>query len=236
MATRSDPSDSDDFDLPARGRRGDATTADAVTATLRSRISTHVLPPGSRIQEVELAREFNVSRARVREALGMLEQRGLIERIPNRGAIVTRLEPREIFEIFDVREVLEGLAVRLATINAPDQTWTDLIHEFGDPMARKIESGDTEAYLTTLEELRGRTIHWAGSTTIANLLDLLLDKQRVIARRVTILPGRAEFGRQLHQKMVMQMAARQSHGAETTKREIIRSAREWLDRYRSFIL
>ena len=48
--------------------------------------------PGSKLRENELALEFGVPRTRVREALSVLEQRGLVERIPNRGAVVMRLE------------------------------------------------------------------------------------------------------------------------------------------------
>ena len=52
---------------------------------LRERIVRRTLPPGARLAENDLAREFNVSRAKVRDAFGILEERGLIERIPNRG-------------------------------------------------------------------------------------------------------------------------------------------------------
>lgn len=227
---------SDTKKRPQRRKASDGTSAEDIVKVLRSRISSQELSPGSRIQEVAMAREFNISRARVREVLGMLEQRGLIERIPNRGAIVTRMEPKEVFEIFDIREVVEGLAVRLATLNAPDGTWDTLLAEFGDPLARRIADGDIEGYLTALEKVRELTVSWADSSHVANILDLVLDKARVIARRVTVLPGRAEAGREMHHKMLQHMARREAAEAEAVKREIIRSARQWLDRYRNFVL
>ncbi|ALG74348.1 hypothetical protein VY88_20240 [Azospirillum thiophilum] len=219
-----------------RSKRGDAGSADDVLDQLRRRISSHVLPPGSRIQETELAREFDISRARVREVLGALEQRGLIERIPNRGAVVMRLEPKEVFEIFDVREVLEGLCIRRATINAPDGAWDGLLETFGEPMRAAIEEGGIEQYLDGLDELRRVVIQWADNTHAANFLDVIFDKARVIAQRVTLLPGRAEAGRRMHQEMLQCMARRDADAAERLKREIIRSAREWLERYRHFVL
>ncbi|HWL27853.1 MAG TPA: GntR family transcriptional regulator, partial [Burkholderiaceae bacterium] len=82
---------------------------------LHKRIVNQDLPPGSKLSEAVLTAEFDVSRPRIREAFGVLEDRGLIERIPNRGAVVTRLEADEIFALFEVREVLEALAARLAT-------------------------------------------------------------------------------------------------------------------------
>ena len=50
---------------------------------------------------------------------GALAQRGLIQRIPNRGAVVARLDLSQVFEIYDVREMLEGLCERLAVRPAP---------------------------------------------------------------------------------------------------------------------
>src|SRR5690606_39742913 len=104
-----------------------------IVEILRKRIVDHDLPPGSKLREAVLTEEFKVSRPRLREAFGVLEDRGLIERIPNRGAVVTRLEADDIHALFEVREVLEGLAVRLATEKADPATWIDLADRFGAP-------------------------------------------------------------------------------------------------------
>lgn len=210
-------------------------SAEQVMDALRARIASHDLQPGQRIQEVQVATEFGVSRTRVRDALGMLEQRGLIERIPNRGAVVARLKPKEVFEIFDVREVLEGLAVRLATLNAPPGTWDDMIEKLGPEMAAKIEAGDIESYLEVLDELRERTLHWADSAHISNFMGVVLDKARVIARRVTLLPGRAKEGRELHHRMLLHMARGEADAAERCKREIVQTARACLERYQNLV-
>ena len=86
-----------------------------IVDVLRERIASQQVPPGSKLLEQDLAEEFNAPRTAVREALAALEQRGLIERIPNRGAVVMRLELSQVFHIYDTREVLEGLCSRLAT-------------------------------------------------------------------------------------------------------------------------
>ena len=216
-------------------KRRDGATAEQVMDILRARISRHDLKPNQRIQEVLISSEFEISRARVREVLGMLEQRGLVERIPNRGAVVAQLKAKEIFEIFDVREVLEGLAVRLATQNAPDGTWDDIIETFGPSMIEKIKGGEIEIYLDALDELRDRTLLWADSAHISHFLDLVLDKARVIAQRVTLLPGRAEEGCVMHHTLLTHMVARETEEAERYKREIIRTARACLERYQSLV-
>lgn len=218
------------------GKRGQKGRTEEVLLEMRRRIAEHDLPPGTRLQELELANQFNISRSVVREVLGALEQRGLVDRIPNRGAVVARLEPREIYEIFDIREALEGLCTRQATLNAPSKTWDSYIERFGPTMQQAIEEGEVERYTEALEDLRGEIMHWANNTHASNFLDLVLDKARLIKRRVTLLPGRAEVGREMHLEMLQLMQSGNANGAEEMKKKIIRSAREWLERYRHFIM
>ena len=89
-----------------------------IVDVLRNRIAGQQIPPGYKLLEQDLAEEFLASRTTIREAFSALEQRGLIQRIPNRGAVVTRLDIAQVFHIYDTREVMEGLCMRLATQNA----------------------------------------------------------------------------------------------------------------------
>ncbi len=80
------------------------------------------LLPGTRLTETDLAQRFGVSRAPLREALLRLEERQLIERVPFSGMRVAPLGPRTIDELYEIREVLEGLACRRAAqIITPEQ-------------------------------------------------------------------------------------------------------------------
>jgi DNA-binding GntR family transcriptional regulator len=71
--------------------------------------------PGERLKEVDLATAFGVSRTTVREALRILESRGLVRILPQRGAQVTQLSRHELENLFEIRAVLLGLAARGAT-------------------------------------------------------------------------------------------------------------------------
>ena len=71
--------------------------------------------PGARIQEQELAEQFEVSRGPVREALRILEQHGLVQITARKGAQITNLTAEEVRQIFDVRVNLVGLAAWEAT-------------------------------------------------------------------------------------------------------------------------
>lgn len=203
---------------------------------LRQRIASHVFAPGSRLRENDLADEFGVSRARIREAFGALEERGLIVRIANRGAVVTRLDAKQVFEIFDVRERLEGLCAREAALKAPNGGWDDLVVHFGDTLQEQITAGEFAAYLNALIALRTRMVQFADNSIASNMLDLIYDKAQVIARRVVILPGRVEIGLRLHRQLLDAFVVRRPDEAERVKREIISTARETVRQYQSFIL
>jgi DNA-binding GntR family transcriptional regulator len=226
--------------VPRRARssktaRSRPDSADLVKV-LRERIARHEYPPGAKLLENDLAAEFAVSRARVREAFGALEQRGLIQRVPNRGAEVVRLDLSRMFEIYDVREMLEGLCVRLAVQNTRPASWQDLVKLFGRPMEKHVRNGEFEDYIANLELLRRRTIEAANNNVLADMLDSINDKTREIMRRIIILPGRAAEGLKQHRAVLAAMRGGNAALAEKLRRRNIRSSREYLERYQGFIL
>src|SRR4051794_30471361 len=99
-----------------KGRPGNA-GAGPVEGGLLARIRELVLgddyAPGTALSEVRLAEHFDVSRTPVREALKQLQVEGLVEIRPKVGTFVRRITRREIVEMFEVKEVLEGMAARL---------------------------------------------------------------------------------------------------------------------------
>jgi DNA-binding GntR family transcriptional regulator len=100
----------------ARGGIVDNSTLwERVYRTLRAEILANALAPGTELQEVGLAERLGVSRGPIREALGRLASEGLVTIQARRGAFVTGLSKQAFLEAYQVREALEGLAVRLAT-------------------------------------------------------------------------------------------------------------------------
>lgn len=92
-----------------------ATTAvERVVKALRSGMTNRRFAPAQRLVEADLTAELGVSRGTLREAFRRLAADGLIEIVPNRGAIVRRLSASDVLELFEVRRQLEGLSARLA--------------------------------------------------------------------------------------------------------------------------
>lgn len=89
-------------------------TVDRLVEGLREGILTSRYAPGQRLIEADLTRDFNVSRGPLREAFRRLTAEGLLQIVPNRGALVRRLSYEETIELFQIRSALECLAVRLA--------------------------------------------------------------------------------------------------------------------------
>ncbi len=95
----------------------ESTKSENLTEYLIEAIVEGELTPGSKISEPELAKQFQVSRGPLREALMRVEGLGLIERMPHIGARVIQLSPTKLVELYAVREALEGMAARLAARN-----------------------------------------------------------------------------------------------------------------------
>ncbi len=82
---------------------------------LKDMILTHELIPGQKIVQEKIAKQLGVSRTPLLKALQMLEYEMLVESIPRRGMFVKNMDWREMVEVFDCRECLEGMAVNLLT-------------------------------------------------------------------------------------------------------------------------
>jgi DNA-binding GntR family transcriptional regulator len=87
-----------------------------VYETLKQRIINHALAPGEPINEAILSKELKISKTPIREALQQLEKEGFIENIPGRGNFVSRISIQDVRETFEIREILEGEAIKRAAL------------------------------------------------------------------------------------------------------------------------
>ena len=84
---------------------------------IKSKILSNDLIPGQRLVETDIAQKLKVSRTPIREALKQLEHDGLITYYPRRGSVVSEMSIDDAIAIYEVREALESLAVRLLCMN-----------------------------------------------------------------------------------------------------------------------
>lgn len=108
--------------------------------------------PGDRLNEVQIAAQWEVSRAPVREALRILETRGLVAIKPQHGARVTALSLQEVEQLFEIRAVLVGLAAKRAASNIDGEA------------ARRLD-----ALLAELEQAVGNAERYAQASARATI-------------------------------------------------------------------
>lgn len=102
---------------------------------LRSRIISGEMPPGTRMREEDLAKEYGISRAPLREAINMLSRDGFAHLVPRKGAVVSGIEAKDIEDIWDVREMVEPSAAVLALKNADDESLDQVLEQLKQVMA-----------------------------------------------------------------------------------------------------
>lgn len=105
---------------------------------IRSRILMGDYGPEGRLVEEQIAGELGVSRTPVRQALTIVESEGLVEIFPNRGAIVASFSFDDVWRVYDLRAVLEGLAARRAAENIGGAE-LERLRELADEMERLDE-------------------------------------------------------------------------------------------------
>src|SRR6201991_2230434 len=104
--------------------------------------------PGDRLNESQIARELNITRIPVREALSQLQEQGLVQNRERRGMFVTNIGPEEVLQISSLRIILETEALKLAQKRMTPET------------------------LAALERLVDKMDHWTGTLMEAAALDL----------------------------------------------------------------
>ena len=139
--------------------------SDQVKGRLLQAILDGRYPPGARIVETRVAKEFGTSQAPVREALRDLEALGVVETSPFRGARVRRPSTRELMEAFDVRSILEVRGARLAMARASDDD-VEKLSDFLEQMRKAAHDGDSFAEAIADAAFHGHIMHLSGNATL----------------------------------------------------------------------
>src|SRR6056297_2756453 len=104
---------------------------------LKEMILNNELAPGEKLLQEKLATQLGVSRTPLLKALQMLEYDLLVESIPRRGMFVKKITARELIEIYDVREGIESVAVRLVIDNKTPEK-IDVLEGIWQPFVNQI--------------------------------------------------------------------------------------------------
>lgn len=193
---------------------------------LKTRIMSADLPPGASLNELEIAATLGTSRTPVREAIRKLEQEGLAMRYPNRGAIVTKLSITDVLEIWQLREILEPAACRLAADRIDREALHRVERGFLDLRGDDVGPEAYEAFLRADMGLHGLIVESTGNATLRHLLEML--NERIVQIRLVTSPARFRHSVDEHLAIVAALKVRDAEGAMEAMRRHLASARQSL--------
>lgn len=149
------------------------------------------LAPGQDLNSVELSRRFQTSRTPIREALMLLEQEGLVEIRARRRPRVAAFTPRQIREIYEVRQHLLALAGRLVAASIDPAGLEDLRFRVRQ-MRVFADAGDVDSYFWAHVALQERMAEIAGNATLKSILDTLALRTLVLRHASLAQEGRLQ--------------------------------------------
>jgi DNA-binding GntR family transcriptional regulator len=199
--------------------------AEQVYLGLRQAIADGRIVAGERLREIDLAARYGVSRTPVREALKKLQAEGLVTDVPGRGLAVTKPTPEEIMDAYLMREVLEGLAARLAaerSIETDRMRLAVVLRQIRDA----IVSEDTQRAIALSNEFDRVLFQATRSQRLWNMIEDARASQGRLLRLSLQYPGRLAQTAEERAEILQAIQDGDPEAAERATREHLRRARE----------
>ncbi len=183
------------------------------------------VPLGGKLNEGELAAALGVSRTPVREAINRLEKEGLVQIFPQRGAFVVGFSEKDVFELFLIRENLEGLAARLAAERINEEDLVKLescIHGFKEPFTEK----DVQRYAKEDFKFHQMVVALSDAQRLIKLIATLHDQIRIFRLTTVGLSTRMKTSLNEHRLLIEAFRRKDAEKAEQGMRRHIRNVRD----------
>jgi len=177
------------------------TTVEQMVRSIADMIVTGALLPGEKLDDISLAARFEVSRTPVREALRELGAMGLVDREPNRSAIVTNVTEARLHSMFETMAELEGICARLAAerMTVEERRNLELEHRAS---ARLVQASLDEDYAAHNIEFHSRLYRGAHNDHIYELATQTRARLAPFRRAQFRLPDRLAKSFQEHEGIV----------------------------------
>lgn len=215
---------------PAAADNGQVSVVDMAVERIRQKIMRGQLAPGQRLIEPDLAEQINVSRTALREAFRRLAAEGLVELALYKGATVRLLSKKDVLEAFLIRELLEGLVVRLATpVVAGDPGLKKRLLEIREEMRRTVKAPDGgESYGQANSRFHKFLIDAAASAQLERLVaQMQLPIYRIIYARMLAETTRIRSMAE-HERIIDAILDNDAHAAELAMRAHVHASAESL--------
>lgn len=188
---------------------------------LKEKILTDLLRPLDSLNEKKLAQELKTSKTPVREALQRLEKEGFVENIPTKGYFVARISVHDIREIYELREILECSAARIAALNADRDKIKYESLEIGSPeIIHNILETNEQIHNTIIESLHNSRLvaiyeglqdhvkrlrmHFVSQYKKSRIEKSILEHKEILRAIMAKDPSRAEEAMRTHIRNAME--------------------------------
>ena len=136
---------------------------------LKRQILVGEIAPGTRMMEVELAEDMGVSRTPVREAIRKLEKEGLVTIEPRRGAYASDISIKDMVDVLEVRQMLEGMAASMAAQKVTEEEKLDFV-EANSAYKNAVKKENIEEIIRYDELFHQLIVSYSGNKTLNQLL------------------------------------------------------------------
>jgi DNA-binding GntR family transcriptional regulator len=197
--------------------------AEMVVIKLRDDIVSGRLRPNERLVESGIAQRMKISRTPVREALKLLEMQGYLSRLPSGGLIVTDHSPSQIRNLYEIREALETMALKLACQRATERE-IEQAKELHERMFGVVQKRDINQFIELNSAFHKQLLSACGNEQLWSLLRTFRDQY--FDRRLVHVFNASEWRSmpRQHQRLLDAVRQRNPRLAEKAVHEHIKTA------------
>lgn len=192
-----------------------AVTLDQICSELRRQIMDRSLPPGAKLSEPMLCRQWKVSRTPIREGLRRLESEGLITSSRYKGFTVNTISMEDMEKIYAIMINLDSLAGRLATpFLSKDPKKRKALEDVCREMTRFMKRGDAKNYIRKNFDFHSLLLHACGNPWLIRILENLHVQTNRFIVNALYIPRRMESSCREHGDILNRLKRGDARGVE----------------------
>ena len=195
----------------------------SVFLTLEEEILSGSLKPGDTLTEIALAERLGVSRTPLRAAIHALAEEGLVEVVPNKGAVVLGVSRDDLVEIYDIRMRLEGIAASLAARRISEEALAKLT-ESVELSEFYLAKNDCDHLKELDSDFHNILYKSSGNRHLCKILTELHRNIRSYRKMSLSVPERLKTSVEEHKRLLAAISSRNEELAEKIAVEHIRAA------------
>jgi DNA-binding GntR family transcriptional regulator len=180
---------------------------------IRKQIIENRYKPGSMLVERTIGAELNISRTPVREAFRRLAEGGLLNIRPGKGVFVADISIENMLEIFELREALEKMAIRLLLLKG-NNDMIKLVERYAEEQQEASENGDGKLFMAKDMEFHNLIAEGSGNGRLTNAIREIYDQVKMLAISAEDDPALLKMAGEQHAAILAAIKSRDIEKAE----------------------